>query len=56
LRLFEISGGWAFNGKDGYEKVNWKTLFESNGYSDDSMYGGNIGNGFFVSISIRMNL
>jgi hypothetical protein len=55
FRLFEISGGWAFNGKDGYEKVNWKTLFESNGYSDDSMYGGNIGNGFFVSISIRMN-
>lgn len=56
LRLFEISGGWTFNGKDGYEKINWETLFESDGYSDDSMYGGNMGNGFFISISIRMNL
>lgn len=55
FRLFEISGGWAFNGKEGYEKVNWETLLESDGYSDDSMYSGNIGNGFFVSISARMN-
>jgi hypothetical protein len=54
LRLFEISGGWAYNAKAGYEKVNWKTLFESNGYSDGSN-SRNIGNGFFVSISIRMN-
>jgi hypothetical protein len=55
LRLFEISGGWAFNGKDGYEKINWETLFESVGYSGNSMYGGNIGNGFFISISTRIN-
>jgi hypothetical protein len=56
LRFFEISGGWAFNGKEGYGKINWETLFESEGYSDDSMYSGNIGNGFFVSLSVRMNL
>jgi hypothetical protein len=55
LRIFEISGGWAFNGKGGYEIVNWETLFESIGYSDGSMYNGNLGNGFFVSISVRMN-
>ncbi|MDR2630965.1 MAG: hypothetical protein LBC60_08595 [Spirochaetaceae bacterium] len=56
LRLFEISGGWIFNVKDEYKKINWQTLFESDDYSDDSMYSGNIGNGFFVSISISMNL
>jgi hypothetical protein len=54
LRLFEISGGWTFNGKEGYEKNSWETLFESEGYSDNSMYNGNIGNGFFVSVSARM--
>jgi hypothetical protein len=56
LRLFEISGGWTFNGKEGYEQVNWETLFESSGYSDDTMYSGNIGNGFFISVSLRMSL
>jgi hypothetical protein len=56
LRLFEISGGWTFNGKEGYEKVNWETLFESAGYSDDTMYNGNIGNGFFTSVSLRISL
>jgi hypothetical protein len=56
LQLFEISGGWTFNGKAGYEKINWETLFESNGFSNGSMYGENIDNGFFVSFSIRMNL
>ena len=55
LRLFEISGGWVFNGKEGYDEVNWETLLESDGYSDDSMYSGNIGDGFFVSISARIN-
>jgi hypothetical protein len=53
LRLLEISGGWAFNGKDGYEKVNWEALFESTGYSDDAMYSGNIGSGLFISVSLR---
>jgi hypothetical protein len=56
LRLFEISGGWAFNGKEGYKQINWESLLESDGYSDDSMYSGNAGNGFFISISARMNL
>jgi hypothetical protein len=58
LRLFrfiEISGGWAFNGKEGYDKVNWETLFESSGYTNDTMYNGNIGNGYFVSLSLRMS-
>jgi hypothetical protein len=56
VRLFEISGGWVFSGKEGYEKVNWETLFESNGYSNDTMYNRNIGKGFFVSLSVRMNM
>jgi hypothetical protein len=56
LRLLEISGGWTFNGKEGYEKVNWEALFESAGYSDDAMYSGNIGNGLFVSVSLRMTV
>jgi hypothetical protein len=56
LRLFEISGGWAFNGKEGYEKVNWETLFESAGYSDGTMYNDNIGGGLFVSVSLRIGL
>jgi hypothetical protein len=55
LRLWEISGGWAFNGREGYEQVNWETLFESAGYSDDSMYSENIGSGFFISVSFRMS-
>jgi hypothetical protein len=33
FRLLEISGGWTFNGKEGYEKTSWETLFESDGYS-----------------------
>jgi hypothetical protein len=56
LRLFEISGGWIFDGKEGYKEINWETLFESVGYSDASMYSGNTGKGFFVSISVRANL
>jgi hypothetical protein len=56
VRVFEISGGWVFSGKEGYEKVNWETLFESNGYSNDTMYSRNPGKGFFVSISVRMNI
>jgi hypothetical protein len=56
LRFFEINGGWAFNGKGEYEKVSWETLFKSDGNSDDTMYNGNIGKGFFVSISVRMSL
>jgi hypothetical protein len=52
LQLFEISGGWIFNGQEEYKKINWETLLESNGHSDD----GNVGKGFFVSISVRMNL
>jgi hypothetical protein len=56
LRLFEISGGWIFNVNEEYKKINWETLFESNGYWGDSTYSGSISNGFFVSISISMNL
>jgi hypothetical protein len=56
FRVIEISGGWVFNGKEGYDEVNWETLFESSGYSNDAMYSGNIGNGYFVSLSVRMSL
>jgi hypothetical protein len=55
LRFFEISGGWVFNGKEGYKDVNWETLFESAGYSNDTVYCGNIGGGFFISLSVRMS-
>jgi hypothetical protein len=56
LRFLEISGGWAFNGQEGYTQVNWEALFESAGYSDDTMYRGTTGDGFFISTSLRIGL
>jgi hypothetical protein len=44
FRLFEVSGGWAFNGKEGYGDND---LIVSD-------YNINIGQGFFVSISARI--
>lgn len=56
FRFFEVSGGWAFDGKEGSEKIDKNTLFGSAGFSMDSMYNKSIGNGFFVSISARLGL
>jgi hypothetical protein len=56
LRFFEISAGWAFNGQEGYEQVNWEALLESSGYSGDTVDGGNIGDGFFISTSLRVSM
>jgi hypothetical protein len=56
IRLFslvEISGGWTFNGKEGYSERSYEELIEYGGLSA-SEYGGNIGQGFFVSISARI--
>jgi len=44
LRLFELSGGWVFNGVEGYGDRNLST----------ADFDGNIGRGFFVSLSARM--
>jgi hypothetical protein len=54
LKLFEISGGWAFNGKEGYGKIEWDSLFESDGYSGGIKYDETIGNGFFIKLSAKM--
>jgi hypothetical protein len=53
FRLFEISGGWAFNGKEGYGEKSYEELIEYGGLSV-SEYDRNIGEGFFISISARM--
>lgn len=55
FKIFEINAGLIFNGNEGYESINWETLFESNGYSDDTMYSGDVGDGFFIAVSIMMN-
>jgi hypothetical protein len=56
FRFFEVSGGWAFDGKEGSKKIDKDTLFGSAGFSMDSMYNKNIGDGFFVSVSARLGL
>jgi hypothetical protein len=53
FRLLELHGGWAFNGKERYGKINWDNLFEMYGYSDELDYKTEIGNGFFFTISAR---
>jgi hypothetical protein len=53
LRLLEFHGGWTFNGKERYGKINWDNLFEMYGYSDELEYKTEIGNGFFFTISAR---
>jgi hypothetical protein len=53
FRLLEFHGGWAFDGKERYRKINWDNLFEMYGYSDDQEYKAEIGNGFFFTISAR---
>ncbi|MDR1149146.1 MAG: hypothetical protein LBK66_11000 [Spirochaetaceae bacterium] len=54
FRLIELNGGWAFNGKENYGKINWDNLFEMYGYSDEMDYNAEIGNGFFFSVSARL--
>jgi hypothetical protein len=53
LKLIELHGGWAFDGKERYGKINWGNLFEMYGYSDELDYKAEIGNGFFFTISAR---
>ena len=51
--LFEASGGWIFNGKEGYEERIYERLIGQSGLNV-SEYTGNIGHGFFISMSARM--
>ncbi|MCL2592006.1 MAG: hypothetical protein FWD82_01450 [Defluviitaleaceae bacterium] len=55
FRIFEINGGWAFNGRSGEGNISADTLFDSFGYSGRPIYNNDIGNGFFASISARIN-
>jgi hypothetical protein len=53
FRLIEINGGWAFNGKEKYDRIKWDDIVETYGASDELDYNTGIGNGFFFSISAR---
>lgn len=53
FNLVEISGGWLFNGKEGYGENSYEKLIGYGGLSV-SKYDGNIGQGFFVSIFARI--
>jgi hypothetical protein len=53
FRLIELNGGWAFNGKERYGKINGDNLFEMYGYSDEMDYNARIGNGFFFTTGRR---
>jgi hypothetical protein len=50
FRLFEISGGWTFNGKEGHGERNYDRLFSFAGINV-SNFDRDIGQGFFISIS-----
>ena len=59
LRLFkflETSGGWAFDGKEGYEKITRDTILGFTGFSKNSTYNTNVGDGYFFSISFKMGM
>lgn len=56
FRFFGISGGWAFDAKEGSRKIDKDALLGSAGFSMDSMYNKNIGDGFYVSISARLGM
>jgi hypothetical protein len=53
FRLLEISGGWVFNGKEGYGERSYEKLIGYGGLSV-SEYEGNVGQGFYISVSARM--
>jgi hypothetical protein len=53
FRLLEFQGGWTFNGRERYGKINWDNLFEMYGYSDELEYKTEIGDGFFFTVSAR---
>jgi len=56
FKFFEASGGWAFNSKEGYEKITWNSILGFAGFSKDSTYNTNVGSGYFLSISFKMNM
>ena len=57
LRVFEISGGRVFNGKSGEEQTGLEALLSrSSGYSDNALYTNDMGDGFFVSVSLNLGL
>jgi len=56
LKYFEASGGWAFNGKEGYEKISRDTIVGFTGFSKESVYKTDVGSGYFLSISFKMNM
>jgi len=59
LRLFkflEASGGWAFNGREGYNKITRDSILGFAGFSKNSTYNTDVGSGYFLSISFKMNM
>jgi hypothetical protein len=56
FKFFEASGGWAFDGKEGYEKISRDTILGFTGFSKDPAYSTNVGSGYFLSISFKMNM
>jgi len=56
FKFFEASGGWVFDGKEGYEKITWDTILGFTGFSKDSTYNTNVGGGYFFSISFKMGM
>jgi len=56
FRFFETSGGWAFNGRDEYEKITGDSLLRFVGISKDSTYSTDVGGGYFFSISFKMGM
>jgi len=53
FRLFEISGGWTFNGKEGYGERNYEDLSSYAGINVSKL-DDKIGQGFFFSVSGRI--
>jgi len=56
LKYLEVSGGWAFDGKEGYEKITRDTILGFTGFFKESVYNTDVGDGYFFSISFKMNM
>lgn len=56
LHMLEISGGWAYDGKEGYDEIRWDELFSGDGFSKRSEYNTDIENGFYVSVLLHFML
>jgi len=53
FRLIELNGGWNFNGREKYNKLEIADMFRMFGYSANRGYKENVGNGYYVSLSVR---